>query len=83
MLPTFELCDLNYLLYRQQVERSRADFAKSKEAREAHAQLATLYEDAIETLTGGKLTFVRASRVNRNSLNVPAAAQHERGLALN
>lgn len=50
--------DLNYLLYRQQVERSRADAASCEAARAAHAQLASLYEDAIERRTMGKLSFI-------------------------
>jgi hypothetical protein len=50
--------DLNYLLYRQQVERSRADNAASVAAREAHTQLATLYENAIEQVTNGNLSFL-------------------------
>lgn len=50
--------DLNYLLHRQQVERSRADTASCEEARKAHAQLAALYEDAIQTLTRGNLSFL-------------------------
>jgi hypothetical protein len=47
--------DLNYLLYRQQVERSRSVSATSAPARAAHAQLATLYEDAIAQVTSGRL----------------------------
>jgi hypothetical protein len=50
--------DLNYLLHRQQVERSRADGASCDEARRAHAELAALYERAIETLTRGNLRFL-------------------------
>lgn len=50
--------DLNYLLHRQQVERSRADHASCDEARTAHAQLAALYEDAIGKLTNGNISFL-------------------------
>lgn len=50
--------DLNYLLHRLQVERIRAENASCDEARRAHAQLATLYENAIETLTKGNLSFL-------------------------
>lgn len=49
--------DLNYLLYRQQIERSKADIASCDEARRAHAHLAELYEHAIEKLTEGNLSF--------------------------
>jgi hypothetical protein len=42
--------DMDYLLHRQQVERIRADSASCEEARRAHAQLAVLYEKAIERL---------------------------------
>jgi hypothetical protein len=51
--------DLNYLLHRQQVERSRARSAGSDQARGAHARLAALYETRIERITGGRLTFLR------------------------
>jgi hypothetical protein len=44
--------DLNYLLHRQQVERSRAEGASSEAAREAHRELAHQYEEQIEALTG-------------------------------
>lgn len=47
--------DLNYLLYRQQVERSRAVSASSAAARAAHSQLAALYEDAIGRVTSGRI----------------------------
>jgi hypothetical protein len=54
--------DLNYLLYRQQVERSLAQNAACPEARDAHAELAALYEARIERATKGNLTFIRAQR---------------------
>ena len=44
--------DLNYLLHRQQVERSRAETADSEEARIRHEQLARCYEVHIDQLTG-------------------------------
>ena len=44
--------DLNYLLHRQQVERSRAEAASSDAARKAHQGLARHYEEQIEALTG-------------------------------
>ena len=49
--------DLNYLLHRQQVERSREASASCTAARKAHAQLAALYEEAIERRTKGRLLF--------------------------
>jgi hypothetical protein len=49
--------DLNYLLHRQQVERSRADAASSDEARRAHLVLASQYEQQIEELSGGRISF--------------------------
>jgi hypothetical protein len=45
--------DLNYLFHRQQVERTRADAAKTDEARVAHEQLARCYEAQINDMTGG------------------------------
>ena len=45
--------DLNYLFHRQQVERFRAEEARSLEARIAHAQLACLYQTAIEQRPAG------------------------------
>jgi len=52
--------DLNYLLHRQQIERVRAQNATCSEARRAHAELASLYELAIEERTMGRLRFVTA-----------------------
>ena len=49
--------DLNYLFHRQQVERSRSETAKSKEARTAHEELAKRYEEQIEGLTPDDLHF--------------------------
>ena len=62
--------DLNYLFYRQQVERIRAEEARCREARDAHAQLACLYEAAIERVTGGKILFVAARR--KRLMHTPA-----------
>ena len=44
--------DLNYLLHRQQVERTRAETAETREGREAHEALAREYERQIDELTG-------------------------------
>lgn len=49
--------DLNYLLFRQQVERSRAKTAASAAARKAHGDLADLYQQRIAQLTAGNLRF--------------------------
>lgn len=43
--------DLNYLLYRQQVERSMAAAATSEAARKTHEEMAKSYEQRIEQLT--------------------------------
>jgi hypothetical protein len=51
--------DLNYLLHRQQIERSRAEAANSEEARRAHLVLASRYEQQIEELSGGRISFHR------------------------
>jgi hypothetical protein len=44
--------DLNYLLYRQQVERSRARAATTDAARTAHEEMARGYEAQIDALSG-------------------------------
>lgn len=44
--------DLNYLLYRQQVELLRAEEAGSGQAREVHLELARHYEQAIGQVSG-------------------------------
>ena len=49
--------DLNYLLHRQQVERTRAEAAESEEARIAHEQLARCYETRINEVTEGDFAF--------------------------
>jgi hypothetical protein len=51
--------DINYLVLRQQMERSRADGATSEIARKIHEQLANEYERKIENATDGRITFVR------------------------
>lgn len=43
--------DLNYLLYRQQVERSMAAAASTDAVRKTHEELARQYEKQIERLT--------------------------------
>ena len=47
--------DLNYLFHRQQQERARADTASCPEARRAHENLATFYEQRIRDLTEGRI----------------------------
>jgi hypothetical protein len=49
--------DLNYLFHRQQVERTRAETAKSEAARLAHELLASEYEQRIERLSNGDVKF--------------------------
>lgn len=43
--------DLNYLFFRQQVERTRAAAAGTEQARVAHEQLARCYEAQINEAT--------------------------------
>lgn len=43
--------DINYLLYRQQVERSMAAAASNEAARKIHEEMARKYEQRIEQLT--------------------------------
>lgn len=50
--------DINYLLFRQQVERSRANAATSDISRKIHEQLAGEYERQIEEVTDGRIVFV-------------------------
>ncbi len=45
--------DLNYLFFRQQVERSRAEVAASDAARKAHEELAEAYEEQIDEFDRG------------------------------
>jgi hypothetical protein len=49
--------DLNYLFYRQQVERSRAETGSNEPARKAHQELARKYEEQIEALTPEEYHF--------------------------
>jgi hypothetical protein len=49
--------DLNYLFYRQQIERYLADEAWSEVVRGIHAGLASEYEKAISRATGGRILF--------------------------
>ena len=51
--------DINYLLLRQQTERSRAEAATSNDARKIHEQLASEYERLIQDATEGRVSFVR------------------------
>lgn len=51
--------DINYLLLRQQIERSRAEAATSDVARNIHEQLASEYERLIQDATAGRISFVR------------------------
>ena len=52
--------DLNYLLYRQQVERSMAATASNEAARKTHEELAKKYEEQIEQLTAEAFTIPSA-----------------------
>jgi len=54
--------DINYLMLRQQTERSRAETATSVAARKIHEQLADEYERLIEDATQGRIAFVRPER---------------------
>jgi len=54
--------DINYLMLRQQTERSRAETATSVVARKIHEQLADEYERLIEDATQGRIAFVRPER---------------------
>jgi hypothetical protein len=47
--------DLNYLFYRQQVERSRAAGASCPIARDAHERLGEFFENRIYDLTCGRI----------------------------
>ncbi len=49
--------DLNYLFFRQQVERSRAETARCDAARKAHEEFARRYEVQIEQLTAESFHF--------------------------
>lgn len=47
--------DLNYLFFRQQQERVLAARITSDEARQAHRELARIYESRIRELTNGRI----------------------------
>jgi hypothetical protein len=49
--------DLNYLFFRQQVEKIRASTAGSDEARTAHEQMARCYEMIINEATADSFAF--------------------------
>jgi hypothetical protein len=49
--------DLNYLFYRQQVERALAERAATIEARTSHEVLARMYEKQIEQLASYGFPF--------------------------
>jgi hypothetical protein len=53
--------DLNYLLYRQQIERSMSKAASSSAARKIHDEFARAYEDRIHQYTGGRI-FLRTNQ---------------------
>lgn len=54
--------DINYLMLRQQTERSRAETATSVVARKIHEQLAAEYERLIQDATQGRIAFARPER---------------------
>ena len=49
--------DLNYLFFRQQVEKIRATTAQSDEARLAHEQLARRYKSMISEATSREISL--------------------------
>ncbi len=59
--------DLNYLLHRQQVERSRAEAATADEARAAHEALALKYEEQINELTGEEISLLAEQIEHRSA----------------
>lgn len=62
--------DLNYLLYRQQIEQTRAKTAHCREAGMAHAKLASLYELEIERVSDGNIRFGSGARDLRHRLDL-------------
>lgn len=54
--------DINYLLHRQQVERSRAEAAENEEARIRHEQLARCYEVQIDQATSEEFKIAPEER---------------------
>ena len=61
--------DLNYLFFRQQVEKIRATQADSDEARIAHEQMARRYEMIIDEATAEGFHFPSATT------SIPASPQ--------
>ena len=59
--------DLNYLFFRQQVEKIRATTAQSDEARLAHEQLARRYELMIGEATSDEFHFLPEERARTAS----------------
>ena len=59
--------DLNYLFFRQQVEKIRATQALSDQARLAHEQLAQRYEVMISEATSDEFHFLAEERVTSAS----------------
>jgi len=57
--------DLNYLFYRQQVERSMVDAANSKTVRGIHEELASAYEKEISRATEGRIMFPADRAIGR------------------
>ena len=53
--------DLNYLFFRQQVERIRAQTAASDASRKAHEELAEAYEEQIDESTAETFTLAANS----------------------
>jgi hypothetical protein len=60
--------DLNYLFFRQQVEKIRATTAESDQARLAHEQLAQRYETMISEATSDDFHFLTEERARSASL---------------
>ena len=59
--------DLNYLFFRQQVEKIRATTAQSDQARIAHEQLALRYESMISEATSDEFHFLTEERARSAS----------------
>jgi hypothetical protein len=59
--------DLNYLFFRQQVEKIRATTAQSDEARLAHEQLARRYESMISEAASEEFHFLPEERARSAS----------------
>jgi hypothetical protein len=61
--------DLNYLLHRQQVERSRAEAATAEDARAAHEAMARKYEEQINELTSDEFSLSTEQKWTRVCLS--------------